>query len=455
MSKHGCVVILLDALPTRSENVLSRANSWFPTALVVCFLCLAPTSAARAQSPAPQTGRVQVFLDCPSYLCDFDFLRTEITFVDYVRERTAADVHVLVTTQNTGGGGTEYTINLLGQRRFAGTQDTLRYNASPENTQDVTRRGFARILKLGLVRFAARTDDADKLTVTFALPAAGAAPAAPTRDRWNYWVYSASANGNTNRERQQQFSSLRGNLSADRVTEAWKINLSANESYNESKFRVDDSTEFTSLRRSFGANALVVKSLTAHWSAGLRAGASSSTFLNQRRAYRITPSVEWDLFPYKESTRRQLRVEYGVGIRGFQYNDTTIFNKTEETLPFHALSASYSQKQTWGSISGGASASNYLNDASKRNASVFMNADLRLFKGFSLNFFTNYSNIADQIFLKKAASTTGDVLLQQQQQATSYSFGFFGGLRYSFGSVLNNVVNPRFGGSGGDSFFFF
>ena len=423
-------------------------------AVLIVFLVAALPRASQAQSPSKATGRVQVFLDCPTFLCDFDFLRTEITFVDYVRERTAADVHVLVTTQGTGGGGTEYAINLVGQRRFAGSQDTLLYHASRENSQDATRRGFAGILKLALVRYAIQTEDVSKLGVTFAAPATGAAAPTPTRDRWNYWVYSASANGNTNRERQQQFSSLRGTLSADRVTEAWKISLSGNENYNESKFRFDDTTEFTSIRRTYNLNALVVKSLSAHWSAGLRAGASSSTFLNQRRAFRFTPSVEWDLFPYKESTRRQLRVEYGIGIRGFQYKDTTIFNKLEETLPFHALSASYSQKQTWGSISGGASASNYLNDASKRNNSVFLNTDLRLFKGFSLNFFTNYSNIADQIYLKKRASTTGDVLLQQQQQATSYSFAFFGGIRYSFGSLLNNVVNPRFGGSGGDFFFF-
>lgn len=433
---------------------MTRFRSWIAATAVVCLVVLLPDVAV-AQSPSKPAGRVQVFLDCPSFLCDFDFLRTEITFVDYVRERTAADVHVLVTTQNTGGGGTQYAINLVGQHRFAGSQDTLLYNASRENSQDATRRGFAEILKLALVRYAIQTEDVSKLSVTFAARPSGAPVPVPTRDRWNFWVYSASANGNTNRERQQQFSSLRGSLSADRVTEAWKINLSGNESYNESKFRLDDTTEFTSIRRSLGLNALVVKSLTAHWSAGLRAGASSSTFLNQRRAYRITPSVEWDLFPYKESTRRQLRIEYGVGIRGFQYQDSTIFNKLDETLPFHALSASYSQKQTWGSVSGGVSASNYLNDASKRNNSVFVNTDLRLFKGFSLNFFTSYSNIADQIYLKKAASTTGDVLLQQQQQATSYSFSFFGGLRYSFGSLLNNVVNPRFGGGGGDTFFFF
>ena len=146
--------------------------------------------------------------------------------------------------------------------------------------------------------------------------------------------------------------------------------------------------------------------------------------------------------------------EYGIGVRAFQYNDTTIYNKLSETLPYHSLSLAYAQKQTWGSVNGGVSASSYLNDPAKRNASVHLSTDLRLFKGLSLNFFTYYSNIADQIFLKKSASTTGDVLLQQQQLATSYSFAFFGGLRYSFGSLLNNVVNPRFGGGGGDGFSF-
>ncbi|MEO7711964.1 MAG: hypothetical protein ABIV10_03520, partial [Gemmatimonadaceae bacterium] len=215
-----------------------RIRSWLVVALLLGFSLVSPATALAQASTNAKTGRVQVFLDCPVYICDFDFLRTEITFVDYVRERTAADVHVLVTTQSTGGGGTEYAINLVGQRRFAGSQDTLVYNAPSDNSQDATRRGFARILKLGLVRYAVRTNDAVKLGVTFDAPAAGAAVVVPARDRWNYWVYTASANGNTNRERQQQFSSLRGSLSADRVTENWKLNFSGNENYNESKFRL-------------------------------------------------------------------------------------------------------------------------------------------------------------------------------------------------------------------------
>ena len=53
---------------------------------------------ARAQTAPPPPLRV--FLDCGP--CDEEFLRQTIVFIDYVRDRTDADLHVLVTTQGTG-----------------------------------------------------------------------------------------------------------------------------------------------------------------------------------------------------------------------------------------------------------------------------------------------------------------------------------------------------------------
>ena len=37
-----------------------------------------------------------MFLDCPNSFCDFDYYRTEITFVNWVRDRQFAQMHVLV-----------------------------------------------------------------------------------------------------------------------------------------------------------------------------------------------------------------------------------------------------------------------------------------------------------------------------------------------------------------------
>jgi hypothetical protein len=49
------------------------------------------------------------------------------------------------------------------------------------------------------------------------------------------------------------------------------------------------------------------------------------------------------------------------------------------------------------------------------------------------------------------------VLLRQKQLETNYSYYAFMSLNCTFGSILNNVVNPRFGGGGGGggSIFFF
>src|SRR4030042_451783 len=68
---------------------------------------------------------VKVYIDCGS--CDLEYIKTEITFVNYVRDRKEADVHVLVTTQATGSGGREYTLSFLGQNGFSDVKDIQKY----------------------------------------------------------------------------------------------------------------------------------------------------------------------------------------------------------------------------------------------------------------------------------------------------------------------------------------
>src|SRR5687767_9074607 len=76
---------------------------------LVCLLTVAASLAAVSPSRgqpaagADRTEGLKVFLDCPAK-CDEDFLRTEITVISYVRDRQDADVHILVTSQPTGGG---------------------------------------------------------------------------------------------------------------------------------------------------------------------------------------------------------------------------------------------------------------------------------------------------------------------------------------------------------------
>jgi hypothetical protein len=58
--------------------------------------------------------------------------------------------------------------------------------------------------------------------------------------------------------------------------------------------------------------------------------------------------------------------------------------------------------------------------------------------------------IHDQLYLAKGDLTREEVLLRQTQLATGYRARLYAGVSYTFGSVFNNVVNPRF--SIGDDF---
>jgi hypothetical protein len=421
-----------------------------------CAFAFAPL-AAQDSTRTVQDSAVRVFLDCPDTFCDFDYYRTEITFVNWVRDRQYAQVHVLVTTQRTGGGQ-EFTLAFIGLERFAGTVDTLRRLSHTTDTQDDVRRGVAQTMRLGLVRFAAKTPVAPNLAISYSAPASAAAQ---VRDPWNYWVFSASVTGNFNGEKSIKFQNWSGRVSADRITEKWKITLSINQNYNQSDFTIPvfDSTgaqvgeqKIRNITRGYNANTLIVRSRGTHWSLGMRGLASSSTYLNQKLAARVAPAIEYDVIPYSQSTRRLLTFRYEIGPTTYRYNDTTIFNRLRETRFSQALNASLSIKQPWGSAGVSLEGSNYLYDFNKNRVTFFGNGDFRVYKGLSITLFGSVGLIHDQLSIPKAGASEQAILLQRRQLATSYQyFGFFS-LRYTFGSKFANIVNPRFGDGGG--FFF-
>src|SRR5260221_7961469 len=99
--------------------------------------------------------RIRVFIDCKSWSCPFDFIRSEIKFVDYVNDRYAADVFVLITSSSTGSGGQEYKLYLEGLEKFKSQNDTLTYTRTGVETDDEDRRKMVQTLKLSLIYFVA------------------------------------------------------------------------------------------------------------------------------------------------------------------------------------------------------------------------------------------------------------------------------------------------------------
>ena len=436
---------------------------------LVCFgLCLGlpliaiplGAQAAPDTSRSVQDSALRVFFDCPNFDrgCDFDFMRTEIGFVNWVRNREDAHVHILISTQVTGGGGDAYTITFIGLKQFRGTTDTLHYVSNTTETRDEIRRGLARVLKLGLVRFAALTPLAPRMDVTYSAPAAGQTAAA-VYDPWDYWVFRIGMNGNYSAQKSINNFGIFTDLSASRITERLKVRLSLNGGYRENNFHIrydpDSAATFSSLTRNYGASALVARSAGGRWSAGLRGSITQSTFLNQRHQIRVTPAVEYDVFPYSQSTRRLMTLQYAVGVAHFAYIETTIYEKKSEALPLQTLTLSVSATQPWGTVFGSVEGSAYYRNSTlnKNSLSFFGSTQVRLIKGLSISLFGNTSIVHDQIFLSGQGIDEPTLLLQRRQLETSFFYQAFVGMSYSFGSIYNNIVNPRFEGGGGSFFF--
>lgn len=408
---------------------------------------------APAQQQAPLEA-LDVFLDCQGMFCDFDHFRREITFVSWVRDRRDAHVHILATSQATGGGGREFTFAFIGLREFINRSDTLRYVSRNTDTQTEIRDGQVQTVKLGLMRYVAETEARERLTISYRAVSA-AAPVGPVEDPWDYWVFRTSIGGSLDGESLQRSLSVNGSLQANRVTETLKITLRTSGRYSRSEFELDSVTTFINTQENLNADALVAFSLGQHWSAGILTSARSSTRLNQDFALEGGPALEYNLFPYSQSTRRQLTFLYAAGPAVYNYEEETIFDKTFETLPRHRLEVSLEVRQPWGSVNTSLEATQYLHDLARHRVDLFGGMQLRLFRGLQLQVFGNVGRVKDQIYLSKAGVSEEEILVRRRQLGTDYSYGANFGLSYTFGSRFNNVVNPRMGGGGGGFFFFF
>jgi len=312
---------------------------------------------------------------------------------------------------------------------------------------------LVRVLKTGLVRYVSHTPLAEHLSVSYNRPS----EASKASDKWDYWVFSTSLSSWFNGESQYKSNQVWGGFTASRVTEDWKFRFSINMSYNESKyeFQTSDTTTTTSraISRSQWFNGSVVKSLTDHWSAGIFTSVNTATYSNIDLGFSARPGIEYNVFPYKESTRRQLRLSYQIGFANRKYIDTTIYFKKSELLYLHSLSASFTMQQPWGSTSVSISESQYLHDLSKNSFDVWGSLSLRLFEGLSVTLYGGYTAVHDQLSLSKSSLTAEEVYQQRRELAKSYSYYGSFGFNYSFGSIFNNIVNARFGneGTGGTS----
>lgn len=379
---------------------------------------------------------ISVYIDC--HHCDMDHIRRNIPYINYVRDVKEAEVYVLETSQSAGSGGRKYTYRFEGLKQFEGMTDTLSYEQEPEETSEVTREGRTNMLAMGLMRYVARS----KLKNTIRINSIGDFEEEEVVDKWNYWVFDLSMNFDIEGEESYEELGFENSINISRVTEEWKLDFDFEIDENRQKYKYDDTT-YTTNRSSTRFENLIVKSLTNHWSVGMELDASSSSYSNSEFTIDVFPVLEYNIFPYSESTFHSFSIQYGLGYSYNDYYETTIYDKDKESLFRQELEIDFRMQQKWGSVNFSLEGSNYLQDFSKNRISFDGNLRIRIIKGLSLSLGGEVARIRNLISLPKGEMSEAERLLRLQQMATGYSYETRIGISYTFGSIYNNVVNPR------------
>jgi hypothetical protein len=415
---------------------------------------------ALSYSQPRQKQKLKIFIDCSNSYCDMNFIKTEINFVDYVLDYKAADVHALITQQANGGGGSQYQLIFFGQNNFKARKDTLRYNTKPNSTDFEIRDLLIKYLQLGLVPFVTQTAGIENITIQLKQIIKGDSltKTAPTKDRWNYWVFNINTNGSLSSDQVYKSFRYNGNLSASRITDQIKVRFNLSGGKNKTSYEFgDDSTGITKImvkNNNYDFFHEIVKSLSGHWSVGYDVDVSRSTFSNYKLRTLVKPALEYNFFPYKQVNNKLFTLRYGVDLISNQYFDTTLYLKTKETLFGQGLDAALAFNQKWGTINFSVNSHSYFNHPKYYNVGMGGGVNVRVTGGLSFNVFVFGSYQRDQIYLPKGEATEQEVLTRQRQLASNYTYFTFFGVSYRFGSKLNNFVNPRFEGGNNGNFFF-
>jgi len=422
-----------------------------------------------SQPAASQTGASaqlasrtppRVFYDCSGQIsCQRNHLRTEIRFVDWVNDRMDADVHVIVTSREVGGGGRQYTLDFTGQGEMDHLNDVLVYTSVGTDVERERLDAFTQTLYLGLLRYAVEAGLGQNFAIAFTSPASFAAvaqggdlasdhstAATSTYDPWNYWTFRMGLSGNANIQELRSNYRINPSFGADRVTDTWKVNVNANLNINRERIELTDRIVRND-RDGWNANTLVVRSISGHVSTGVDMRAGRQQQNNRKVRVSVTPAIEWNYFPYDQSNRRQLIAHYGAGMQYNRYEETTVFDVMEETVPLHRLGIQYRAVEGWGNAGLNFGASQYLHRGGLYSLGVNGNISFRVARGLELSLNAGGEKIADEIHVRKAALSEEDILLGRQSLPTSFSYNGSVGFSYRWGSSFSNIVNQRFPGS--------
>ncbi len=402
--------------------------------LVILLLTLSPIFSQEKES------KLNVFLNCN--FCDQSYIKQNLEHAEFVRDENFADVYLFFTNQRNGSGGRVYEIDFVGQNDYKEFKDKITYSTNSNNTGDEVRALMLKNIRLGLVRYWLKAGLQDKISIV--IKRTKPSDLLEEVDPWNNWVFELGSNGFFNGHETYSNSNLNFNASARRITEKNKFIFRLRYGNNKQVYKFDGEPDKVYKRVNKNVTLYNVFSLNNHWSLGVFSYFGGSDYSNKSLYAKLSPAIEYNFFDYKDSFKKQITLAYRIGGDYTEYIEKTVFGKEKELLWNHSLSLESSVRQTWGNINGSVRYESYLHDTALNQFSFNLGARVRVFKGFTFNVGGRYDITNNQINLAAGDLTVEEILLQQQQLKSGYNYRFNIGFSYTFGSMFNTVVNPRF-----------
>ena len=389
----------------------------------------------------PADHLLQVYIDYPSSDNLERFLRSEIPFASYVRNPHMAKVHILITDQETGSGGRRFTLDFIGKDEFSDFRQKLFFTSKQSDTDEEQRVGLEKMIKMGLMPYISQTIASDQIEIRYN-PKIKRNLTEIIYDPWDHWVFSIDMGGSFRVEQSRDAYDIQGALEGNRITADWKFRNELYYIYEEENF-TDDGEDLKSTLKEWKFETSPVKSLSEKWSAGLFAEIYSTTYRNIKLGWRIAPAIEYNFFPWPEAERRKFAVAYRAGYGMLRYYQETLYDQNSQYLFYHALEGELELTQPWGNLDIQIEASQYPELKNTYSIYAEIETAFRISGGLQFVLESRIESIHDQIYLPKGDATIDEILLRRRQLATTYDIRVGMGLRFTFGSIYNNIINQR------------
>jgi len=411
---------------------------------LILLLIHSASAVAQIQDSVQKDQTVpKVFMICD--FCDMDYYKNEIAHLVFVRDQRLADFNILFRVIRTGSGGEEYSLEFNGNNSYEGITVREKFNSTPNMSQNNIREGLLAAIKRGSLHFLIHSPLASNIEYEVKGLNNGQ-PADSIRDKWNLWIFNVNANLFGSGQEYTSNISMGTSFSANRTSEKNLFETGFWYNKNSSVFKIEGQDPIHYSIMEYGIYSQDAVSLGKHWALGYNSSIYASTVSNLRSNLTIAPTIEYNIFPYSESTNRQFRFNYQMGIRQSSYVSPSYRNHSSDLFLSQFFNIRYRLVKNWGNIGMGVGMLHLYDKENFYNINVSPSISWNIVKGLNFNVQGSYSVVRDQYFLKLDEATSTEVITGQTQLKSAYNFFVAMGISYSFGSIYNNVVNVRFQG---------